>query len=281
MIAVNRKRLTFMGMLACTVLLAMPERALLGQMINVGTPFRTNSDSYFGRTGIGFGMNFAGNNRIRGLNAAGQILPRVQLTQGSFGESIPGFGGYNPNSPLRTGFTTVGGDVGVSFGLEMGKGSRRSSVMQAPSVTMMNGQSASIFSGSQVPFVTQINPVIGMGANRALLMVPSAAEETVARYDSSGSPRTYSSGPSTATQGDISVAEIQQQRQQQEVLQDEQLQAELDELLSAAESLVAQGNYAAARAKYGRALRKIHDRSDLVELRQQLEQTLRELRKRR
>lgn len=260
---------------ACVVMMASSTDALLGQMINVQTPFQSNRDSFYERQGIGFGLSLPGSSNIRGLSPAGQILPNVQLTQGSFGQAIPGFGGYRPNSSLRTGITTGNG---LSLGLEMGKGFRRSSVSQAPSVTMMNGGSASIFSGSLQPFVTRIDPVLGAGLNSPRLYKKRPATEP---SDSHQVSPAASYASSTAARGDVSVSDIQNQKQLAQQQQDQALRSEIDDLISAAEALEAKGKYGAARAKYGRALRMTRQQPGFSELGYQLSETLKGLRNKR
>ena len=275
MTAINLRQLSIRWIVAGIGVMAFPALSLNAQMINVQAPFQANRDSYFERQGAGFGFSIPGGNRIRGLNPAGQVLPNVQLTQGSFGQAIPGFGGYRPNSSLRTGFATGNG---LSFGLELGKGFRRSSVSQTPSVTMMNGGSASIFSGSSVPFVTSINPVVGAGFNSSRLYRKPPKDEA---RDSTAVPPSSYYERSTATRGDISVADIRKQKQQAMRLENQALRAELELLIATAESLVAQGKYGSARAKYGRALRKTQQHESLSDLRYSLEETLRGLRNKR
>ena len=260
---------------ACFAMMASSSGVLLGQMINVQTPFQSNRDSFYERQGIGFGLSFPGNSKIRGLSPAGQILPNVQLTQGSFDQAIPGFGGYRPNSSLRTGFTTGNG---LSLGLEMGKGFRRSSVSQAPSVTMMNGGSASIFSGSMRPFVTRIDPVLGAGLNSPRLYKKRPETDPADSNRVSPAP---SYANSTAARGEMSVSDIKNQKQQSQQRQNQALKAEINDLITAAESLEAQGKYGAARAKYGRALRMTKQQPGFSELSYRLSETLEGLRNKR
>lgn len=272
----NSTRIHFMLLVSASfALMASSNNASFGQMINVQTPLQSNRDSYYERQGIGFGLSLPGSSKIRGLSPAGQILPNVQLTQGSFGQAIPGFGGYRPNSSLRTGFTT---GSGLSLGLEMGKGFRRSSVSQAPSVTMMNGGSASIFSGSLRPFVTRIDPVLGAGLNSPRLYKKRPATEPVDSHQISPGA-SYES--STASQGDMSVRDIKNQKLRAQEQQDQALRSEINDLISAAAGLEAEGKYGAARAKYGRALRMTRQQPGFSELGYQLSETLKGLRNKR
>lgn len=270
---------------ACMIVMAFQADSTSAQMINVRTPFQSNTGTFYERTGINFGFSFGGNRRIRGLSPTGQLLPRIQVTQGSAGVTAPTQGGYDPNASLRTGFATVGGDVNVAFGLEMGKGSRRSSSTQTPSVTMMNGQIGSIFSGAQRPFVTRIDPVIGRGGGNGLSIIrrPGYSNDGIEATEtvSEPAPRTYSNPNSTAVHGDISIADIKKQRRLEEMVQDQEMLQELQELISKASTLASQGEYGAARAKFGRALRKVSDRPDLTDVKEHLQEKLAELKGKR
>lgn len=246
---------------------------LQGQQILVAQPFQTAGDSYYERFGVNFGMNFGGGGRIRGLSPAGQILPRVQFTQGSAAGTAPAFGGYNPNSPLRTGITSLGGDVGFSLGIVAGKGNRRSMTSQVPSVMVQNGQSGSIFSGANRPFVTSISPVNG-GMRMPTIMArpmnppslgPVNLDAPVTRYGTE--ERTYSSANSTAAQGALSIHEIRRRKQQDSDGQVHALLVEVNDLIEAAETAESNQSYGAARAKYNRALRKLGDKAEHEELR--------------
>lgn len=246
---------------------------LQGQQIRVAQPFQTAGDSYYERFGVNFGMNFGGGGRIRGLSPAGQILPRVQLTQGSAAGTAPAFGGYNPNSPLRTGITRLGGDVGFSLGIVAGKGNRRSMTSQTPSVMVQNGQSGSIFSGANRPFVTSLTPVNG-GMRMPTIIArplnppslgPLNLDAPVKRYGTE--ERTYSSQNSTATQGALSIQEIRRRKQLEANGKAHALLVDVNDLIEAAETAEGNGSFGAARAKYNRALRKLGDDSEHEELR--------------
>ncbi|MBW8883325.1 MAG: hypothetical protein JF612_00820 [Planctomycetia bacterium] len=84
----------------------------------------------------------------------------IKLTQNSFGSSSPQFGGIDPNSVGRFGFAILS-DIEVFFLLEAGQGDSRANILQAPKVTMFNGQFASVSDITQRPFVTQLIPVVG------------------------------------------------------------------------------------------------------------------------
>ncbi len=84
----------------------------------------------------------------------------IPFRQNSFGSSVPQFGGFAADTALNFGFAILS-DIEVFFLLQAAKGDQRTNVTDAPTVTMFNGQSASVFSGEQVPFVTSITPVVG------------------------------------------------------------------------------------------------------------------------
>ncbi|MGI9518849.1 MAG: hypothetical protein ACR2NP_17470, partial [Pirellulaceae bacterium] len=159
-------------------------RELNDVQIVVEVRFLTLQDSFFERIGIDLDLAFNDNS---GLTPAtipddqssvggsaivgrlptdpGVVLPAnldIPLTQGSFNETIPGFGGAGnlQQTALNFGFAILS-DIEVYFLLQAAKGDSRSNVTQAPTVTMFNGQSATVFSGEQRPFVTSIQPVVG------------------------------------------------------------------------------------------------------------------------
>ena len=227
---------------------AMPQR-LAGQMINVSSPYTRTSDSFFNRTGVNFGLSFGGGGKVFGYNAAGQITPSINITQGGAGAAIPPFGGYDPNAGLQTGVAVLGGDVGFSLGLVAGKGNTRSIVSRTPSVTVMNGQMGSIFSGQNRPFVTRITPVVGN-----LHFRPSRPPDS---RPTNFSPRSYGNPNSTATRGALSLAEISRQKAREASAEQAELNAEIESLVRKARQLTEDGKFGAARAKYSRALRRL------------------------
>ena len=87
----------------------------------------------------------------------------IPIRTSTFGATVPQFGipdRTNVTSGLNFGFAILS-DIEVYFLLQAAKGDERSNVTNAPTVTMFNGQSASVFDGSLVPFVTSITPVVG------------------------------------------------------------------------------------------------------------------------
>ncbi|HBT75742.1 MAG TPA: hypothetical protein DEB39_02190 [Planctomycetaceae bacterium] len=82
------------------------------------------------------------------------------MSQNNFGPSIPQFGGFSPGAGLQMGFAILS-DIEAYFFLNAAEGDSRSNVLQAPKVTIFNGQQASIMDASQTPFVTSVIPVVG------------------------------------------------------------------------------------------------------------------------
>lgn len=254
------------------------------QLINVQMPLNNSRDNYYGGTGISFGGMFGGNNRIRGFNAAGQITPNIIFGQGSAGATIPPFGGYDPNAGLNTGIIYNGSNFGFGLGVSAGKGNTRSVVSRAPSVTMFNGQSGSIFSGESRPFVTGITPVVGNMTGVGLLPLQLPRDLNIPvhiEHPINDSPFTYGSPNSTATSGVLSLAEISRlkaSKEQEEILQSIR---DMESLIANARELVENGEFGAARIKYSRALRKLGENVGTSELRETVSNELEAIKNKR
>jgi general secretion pathway protein D len=83
----------------------------------------------------------------------------VPFNQDSFTGAIPQFG-FVPNVGATMGFAILS-DIEAFFFIEASQGDRRSNVLQAPKVTLFNGQQAIINDTSQTPFVVSVVPVVG------------------------------------------------------------------------------------------------------------------------
>ena len=94
-----------------------------------------------------------------GLNQFTDDL-NIDLTQGSFAAAVPQFGTYAAGSGATLGFAILS-DIEAYFFLEASQGDRRSNVLQAPKVTLFNGQQAFVSDTSQSPFVISVIPVVG------------------------------------------------------------------------------------------------------------------------
>jgi len=84
----------------------------------------------------------------------------LQFRQGSFGATAPVFGGFNPATAATFGFAILS-DIEAFFFITAAQGDRRTNVMQAPKVTLFNGQQAYVSDTRQIPFVTSVIPVVG------------------------------------------------------------------------------------------------------------------------
>ncbi len=84
----------------------------------------------------------------------------IPFRQGSFDLAIPQFGPYNPTAGASLGFAILS-DIEAFFFIEAATGDTRSNVMQAPKVTLFNGQTATVSDTSQTPFVISVIPVVG------------------------------------------------------------------------------------------------------------------------
>ena len=101
---------------------------------------------------------------IAGTTPAGTLTPNlgVPISTSSFGYALPPFGGY-PGTLGADGGLSLGlaflSDIQVSMFMEAAQGDRRTNVMQAPKLTVFNGQTASINVGDELYFLTSINVI--------------------------------------------------------------------------------------------------------------------------
>jgi tetratricopeptide (TPR) repeat protein len=170
------------------------------------------SETFFERMGVDFSVNVKTNNTsfepglvgnvfrpepfindinnkgvTVGLTPAGTFTPDldVPIRSTSFQYAIPGFGGY-PNNPGNNGGVSLGlaflNDIQVFMFMEAAQGDRRINVMQAPKLTLFNGQTATMAIteteflvtsvtvasvNGQIVFIPQNNPLPGIGGNNA------------------------------------------------------------------------------------------------------------------
>ncbi len=97
-----------------------------------------------------------------GMSAPGVFSADLDIPfrQGSYGLSIPQFGGYDPAAGATVGFAILS-EIEAFFFIEAAQGDTRTNVLQAPKVTLFNGQMASIQDMSYSPFVMSLMPVVG------------------------------------------------------------------------------------------------------------------------
>lgn len=163
-------------------------RRLQDLQVTIEVRFITVSDRFFERIGIDFDFNIDDNTH---LNSFADQIPTPQgsqplspfdddgrsfaigltptgptadldfrFSQGSFSASTPTFGGFDAGSAANFGFAILS-DIEVFFLLQAAQGDDRTNVLQAPKVTLFNGQQATIIDSSFRPFVTSVIPVVG------------------------------------------------------------------------------------------------------------------------
>ena len=130
---------------------------VFGRRINDGDP----------ETGLEPGRNTLDTDHDNGSVTVGMSAPGVfsadldiPFTQNSFGLAIPQFGGFDATAGAQLGVAILS-DHEAFFLLSAAQGDRRSNVMQAPKVTLFNGQLAYVSDTSQSPFVISVIPVVG------------------------------------------------------------------------------------------------------------------------
>ena len=157
------------------------------------------SESFFERMGVDFSVNIKTNttkfepsltsgtfrptpyiNDINatgttvGLTPAGTFTPDldVPVRATSFQRGIPGFGNY-PNSPGNNGGVSLGlaflNDIQVYTFMEMAQGDQRANIMQAPKLTLFNGQTATLTVSNTQFFVTGVQV---LSVNGQIVFVP-------------------------------------------------------------------------------------------------------------
>jgi general secretion pathway protein D len=73
---------------------------------------------------------------------------------------VPQFGGFDATTAADFGFAILS-DIEVFFLLQAAQGDDRTNVLQAPKVTLFNGQTGFVSDTSQRPFVMSVVPVVG------------------------------------------------------------------------------------------------------------------------
>jgi general secretion pathway protein D len=103
-----------------------------------------------------------GRSVLVGMSAPGVFSADLDIPvqQGSFPLAIPQFGGFQPGAGATLGFAILS-DLEAYFFIEASEGDQRTNVLQAPKVTLFNGQQATISDQSQTPFVISVIPVVG------------------------------------------------------------------------------------------------------------------------
>ncbi|MFL5243983.1 MAG: type II secretion system protein GspD [Gemmataceae bacterium] len=175
-------------------------RRLQDQEVAIEVKFITIAEGFFERIGVDFNINlptkvkpnvqaqltsqqfqapgqvnaFEPTNTIIGLTPAGTFTTDldIPLKASSFGMALPPFGGF-PSIPGANGGISMGlaflSDVQVFLFMEAAQGDQRTNVMQAPKLTLFNGQTATLQVSDQQFFVTNVNI---QAANGQLTFIP-------------------------------------------------------------------------------------------------------------
>lgn len=162
-------------------------RRLQDLQVTIEVRFIRLSDSFFERIGVDFDMNINDNSYIPvppglppgtafenapsatvGLEAPTGVndFPRftadldIPFRQNNFGVTAPTVGGFDPAGAASFGFAILS-DIEAYFLVQAAQGDVRSNVLNAPKVTLFNGQQAFVSDTSQTPFVISVIPVVG------------------------------------------------------------------------------------------------------------------------
>jgi general secretion pathway protein D len=84
----------------------------------------------------------------------------IPFIQESYGLAVPQFGGFDATAGAQLGFAILS-DIEAYFFINAAQGDSRTNVLQAPKVTLFNGQQAFVSDTSQSPFVISVIPVVG------------------------------------------------------------------------------------------------------------------------
>jgi general secretion pathway protein D len=150
--------------------------------------FITLNDNFFEQIGVNFNFNIpsttSGVNAIGSIHIPSQVIgdpggnvvpgtiapqgttfnpaPPIEYRSGSFNAATaPQFAGLVLDStPTTFGFAILS-DIEAFFLIQAFQGDDRSNILQAPKVTLFNGQQAFVSDTSQRPFVTSVIPVVG------------------------------------------------------------------------------------------------------------------------
>lgn len=149
-------------------------RRLQDLQVTIEVRFITLNDNFFERIGVDFDFDLDDNyNKIPpddggpsvaiGLDPATGLPTAdfdIQFTQDSFADAVPQFGNFSANASPTLGFAILS-DIEMFFVLQAAQGDTRTNVLQAPKVTLFNGQLATVSDTSLRPFVTSVVPVVG------------------------------------------------------------------------------------------------------------------------
>jgi type II secretory pathway component GspD/PulD (secretin) len=166
-------------------------RRLQDQEVAVEVRFISIAEDFYERIGVNFNLNFVNkhngtrlqpdlvsgqftpdsfinkfqpHNFLTGLQAAGTFTPdlNIPLTVTSFAQTVPLYGGYPGGGGITMGLAYLS-DIQVFLFMEAAQGDVRTNIMQAPKLSMFNGQTATITVSDQQYFLTGVNIIPQMG----------------------------------------------------------------------------------------------------------------------
>ncbi len=168
-------------------------RRLQDLQVTIEVRFITINDNWFERIGVDFDLNYNtminGNpvtvntntsNAVSGGTSSAQNSSDssravtvglsspdvfsanldIPMSQDSYTLAVPQFGGYATSAGASLGFAILS-DIEAYFFISAASGDKRTNVLQAPKVTLFNGQQAFVSDTSQSPFVISVIPVVG------------------------------------------------------------------------------------------------------------------------
>lgn len=241
LIAVNFAQSATKGAVFALILTLIGNAPAVAQQLNIGANHHNVGFSYYESIGMNLGFYFPGhlNSRghgIVGLMPNGQFTPdgNIWFTQG--GGVFPPFGGFDPNAGFNTGWSVRGPNGGFNFGLSASQGSSTTLGGDSMLLTVPNGGSGFIQSGTFRPFVTGIVPVLGGGPT---YLPPLTANSPL--YRSSSQPSTQRTGTekalksgSSAERGASSLAALRAQAEAEDAAAEATRIAEMENLVDKA-----------------------------------------------
>jgi general secretion pathway protein D len=159
-------------------------RRLQDLQVTIEVRYITLNDNFFERIGVDFIANIQDRSNdiqfdpvtggyeegqqsaVVGITRAADGLPEftadldIPYRQGLFTLSRPAFGGADPTSFATFGYAILS-DIEAYFLVEAAQGDSRTNVLNAPKVTLFNGQQAMVADAIQQPFVMGVIPVVG------------------------------------------------------------------------------------------------------------------------
>ncbi|MDO4569208.1 MAG: general secretion pathway protein GspD [Planctomycetia bacterium] len=156
-------------------------RRLQDLQITIEVRFISLSDSFYERIGVDFNMNVKTNSAsaftstgevtssaIVGRNdvaGTGDFAPSpldIAFRQGSAALALPAYGAFDAsaNAGASMGFAILS-DVEAYLFMQAAQSTERSNILQAPKVTLFNGQQALVQDVTDTPFVVSVIPVVG------------------------------------------------------------------------------------------------------------------------